>query len=284
MMREELTRKAEVLVEALPYIKRFYGKTMVLKYGGGAMEAEGLKEAFAQDVALLWYVGIRPVVVHGGGPQIGALLGRLGITSSFVQGMRVTDPETMEVVEMVLSKLNKDLVCLINRQGAKAVGLSGKDAWLIKAKKMTLKGTDLGLVGEVEEVNVELIEALQKEGFVPVIAPIGISEEGETYNINADTVAGAVASALRAEKLLLLTDVPGVYGPDKELIPTLSIRDAEVLIADGIIEGGMIPKVKCCIDALRMGVKKAHILDGRLPHALLLEVFTDKGIGTEIVP
>lgn len=284
MMPEELAQKAEVLVEALPYIKRFYGKTMVLKYGGGAMEAGGLKEAFAQDVALLWYVGIRPVIVHGGGPQIGMLLEKLGITSSFVQGMRVTDPKTMEVVEMVLSKLNKDLVYLINRQGAKAVGLSGKDARLIKAKKMTLKGVDLGLVGEVEEVNAELIEALQKEGFVPVIAPIGVSEGGETYNINADTVAGAVASALKAEKLLLLTDVPGVYGPNNKLIPTLSARDAEALIADGIIEGGMIPKVKCCIDALRMGVKKAHILDGRLPHALLLEVFTDKGIGTEIVP
>ena len=283
MREEDLTQKARILVEALPYIRRFYGRTIVIKYGGGAMVQGSLEEALALDVVLMWYVGIRPVVVHGGGPQIGQLLKRLGKESTFVSGMRVTDPETMEVVEMVLGKINKDIVSLINRHGARAVGLSGKDAELIRARKLSRVDIDLGLVGEVREVNVEVIEALQKGGFIPVIAPVGVGEEGLTYNINADIVAGAVAGALKAEKLILLTDVPGVMDREGRLLRSLTAQQARLLIQEGVIREGMIPKVQCCLEALQKGVGKAHIVNGTIPHAMLLEVFTDRGIGTEIV-
>jgi len=283
VIEKELLQKAQILIEALPYIRRFYGKTMVIKYGGGAMAKGPEEKALAEDIVLMWYVGIKPILVHGGGPQIGDLLKRLGKKSSFIQGMRVTDEETMEVVEMVLNKINKDLVYLINRYGGKAVGLSGKDARLLRARKLIHEEFDLGLVGEVQEVNVELLEALQKEGFIPVIAPIGVGEDGTPYNINADMVAGAVAGALRAEKLILLTDVPGISDEEGNLIQSLRSERAEELIQKGVIQGGMIPKVRCCLEALNLGVSKAHIIDGTLPHALLLEVFTDKGIGTEIV-
>lgn len=280
---EELHQKARILIEALPYIRRFYGRTIVIKYGGGALGG-GAAEALAEDIVLMWYVGIKPVLVHGGGPQIGQLLKRLGKETSFVSGFRVTDPETMEVVEMVLSKINKDIVSLINRHGARAVGLSGKDAELIRARKLTHGEVDLGLVGEVERVNVEVIESLQKGGFIPVISPIGVGEDGLTYNINADLVAGAVAGALRAEKLILLTDVPGILDREGRLIRSLSASEVRLLVQEGVIQGGMIPKVQCCLDALKMGIGKAHILDGTVPHALLLEVFTDEGVGTEILP
>jgi len=283
VIEKELFQKAQILIEALPYIRRFYGKTMVIKYGGGAMAKGPEERALAEDIVLMWYVGIKPILVHGGGPQIGEFLKRLGKKSNFIGGMRVTDEETMEVVEMVLGKLNKDLVYLINLYGGKAVGLSGKDAQLLRAKKMIHDEFDLGLVGEVEEVNVELLEALQKEGFIPVIAPIGVGEDGTPYNINADMVAGRVAGALKAEKLILLTDVPGVSDENGNLIQSLKVEKAEELIKKGVIHGGMIPKVRCCLEALNLGVSKAHIIDGTLPHALLLEVFTDKGIGTEIL-
>lgn len=282
----EYLEKSRTLIEVLPYIRRFYGKTMVLKYGGSAMAEANLREAFAMDVVLMRYVGIKPVVVHGGGPQIGDLLAKLGKESVFVGGMRVTDPETMEVVEMVLGKINKDIVSLINRYGARAVGVSGKDGGLLRAKKLRLpdhEDVDLGLVGEVERVAVEVIEVLQEGDFVPVIAPVGVGEDGGTYNINADLVAGAVAAALRAEKLLLLTDVAGVLDEGGELIPTLTMEEARQLVEQGVAQGGMVPKLECCLMALEGGVKKAHIVDGRVPHAVLLEVFTDKGIGTEII-
>ena len=286
--------RADILLEALPYIRRFYNKTIVIKYGGHAMVDEDLKDKFARDVVMMKYIGINPVVVHGGGPQIGSFLKKLGKESKFVQGMRVTDEETMDIVEMVLvGMVNKEIVGLINRHGGKAVGLSGKDGNLIEAEKYYLndekaKNTpseiiDIGLVGKVKAVNAELIVSLGQNSFIPVIAPTGIGENGETYNINADVVAGEVAAALKAEKLLLLTDVAGVLDADKKLIQTMTNQDALNLIDDGTVEGGMFPKVKCCLKALRGGVKKAHIIDGRLKHAILLEVFTDKGIGTEIV-
>lgn len=286
--------RADILLEALPYIRRFYNKTIVIKYGGHAMVDEDLKDKFARDVVMMKYIGMNPVVVHGGGPQIGSFLKKLGKESKFVQGMRVTDEETMDIVEMVLvGMVNKEIVGLINRHGGKAVGLSGKDGNLIEAEKYYLndekaKNTpseiiDIGLVGKVKAVNAELIVSLGQNSFIPVIAPTGIGEHGETYNINADVVAGEVAAALKAEKLLLLTDVAGVLDADKKLIQTMTNQDALNLIDDGTVEGGMFPKVKCCLKALRGGVKKAHIIDGRLKHAILLEVFTDKGIGTEIV-
>lgn len=286
--------RADILLEALPYIRRFYNKTIVIKYGGHAMVDEDLKDKFARDVVMMKYIGMNPVVVHGGGPQIGSFLKKLGKESQFVQGMRVTDEETMDIVEMVLvGMVNKEIVGLINRHGGKAVGLSGKDGNLIEAEKYYLndekaKNTpseiiDIGLVGKVKVVNAELIVSLGQNSFIPVIAPTGIGEHGETYNINADVVAGEVAAALKAEKLLLLTDVAGVLDADKKLIQTMTNQDALNLIDDGTVEGGMFPKVKCCLKALRGGVKKAHIIDGRLKHAILLEVFTDKGIGTEIV-
>lgn len=285
--------KAKVLIEALPYIRRFYDKTIVIKYGGSTMEEDRLKRSFALDVVLLKYIGINPVVVHGGGPQIGEMLNRIGKKSEFIQGMRVTDKETMDIVEMVLvGKVNKEIVALINQQGGKAVGLSGKDGRLILAKKLKLtkdsgKGeipeeVDIGMVGEVKAVNPEVIEALEKENFIPVIAPVGVGEEGETYNINADLVAGKIASSLKAEKLILLTDVEGVMDKKRALIPSLDIKQAKRLIEQKIISSGMIPKVNCCIDALMEGVSKTHIIDGRVEHAILLEIFTDVGIGTQI--
>jgi acetylglutamate kinase len=286
--------RADILIEALPYIRRFYGKTIVIKYGGHAMEDEELKENFARDVVMMKYIGINPVVVHGGGPQIGSFLKKLGKDSKFVQGMRVTDEETMDIVEMVLvGKVNKEIVGLINRHGGTAVGLSGKDANLIRAEKYYLseekvKDTppeiiDIGLVGRVTEINAALITSLTANGVIPVIAPTGVGEHGETYNINADLVAGAVAAALMAEKLILLTDVPGVLDRNRELIHTMDDRTTRRMIEEGTIEGGMFPKVKCCLKALKGGVKKAHIVDGRLKHTILLEMFTDQGIGTEIV-
>lgn len=285
--------KANVLVEALPYIRRFYEKTIVIKYGGSTMEEERMKRSFALDVVLLKYIGLHPVVVHGGGPQIGEMLTKMGKTSQFIEGMRVTDAETMDIVEMVLvGRVNKEIVSLINQQGGKAIGLSGKDARLITAKKLKLTKShgkdgmseviDIGMVGEVKTINPEVIEALDKENFIPVIAPIGAGESGETYNINADLVAGKVASALKAEKFILLTDVGGVMDEKHRLIPTLDMKQAKRLITQKIISSGMIPKVNCCLDALEEGVAKAHIIDGRVEHAILLEIFTDVGIGTQI--
>jgi len=286
--------RADILLEALPYIRRFYNKTIVIKYGGHAMVDQDLKDKFARDVVMMKYIGINPVVVHGGGPQIGGFLKKLGKESKFIQGMRVTDEETMNIVEMVLvGMVNKEIVGLINRHGGKAVGLSGKDGNLIEAEKYYLNDEkaktapseiiDIGLVGKVKAVNTELIVSLAQNGFIPVIAPTGIGAQGETYNINADIVAGEVAAALKAEKLLLLTDVAGVLDKNKKLINTMTDKEALNLIDEGIVEGGMFPKVKCCLKALRGGVQKAHIVDGRLKHAILLEVFTDEGIGTEIV-
>ena len=286
--------RADILLQAMPYIKKFAGKVLVVKYGGAAMINEGVRAAVLQDLILMQQVGIKPVLVHGGGPEIDRMLKKLGKESKFIQGMRVTDQETMNIVEMVLvGMVNKEIVGLINQHGGKAVGLSGKDGNLVVAEKYYLNEDkaqhtpseiiDIGLVGKVKEVNAELIVSLGQNGFIPVIAPTGIGEKGETYNINADIVAGEVAAALKAEKLLLLTDVAGVLDNDKRLIHTMTNQDALNLIDDGTVEGGMFPKVKCCLKALRGGVRKAHIIDGRLKHAILLEVFTDKGIGTEIV-
>jgi acetylglutamate kinase len=285
----ELVQRAEVLIEALPYIRAFQGKTLVIKYGGAAMEQADLKEQFAKDVLLLRLVGIRPVIVHGGGPQIGALMKRLGKEPRFVGGMRVTDEETVQIVEMVLvGKINKEIVGLINLHGGRAVGLSGKDASLLRARRRLHRlpdGTtaDIGLVGEVEAVNPEPIRLLEENGFIPVIAPVGVGDGGETYNINADLVAGDVAAALFAEKLIHLTDVTGINGEDGRLVSTLTKRDAERLIKAGVIDGGMLPKVESSLRALTGGAQKAHIIDGRVPHAILLEVLTKSGIGTEIV-
>jgi len=285
--------KAKILVEALPYIRRFYNKTIVIKYGGSTMEDGRMKRSFALDVVLLKYIGLHPVVVHGGGPQIGEMLTKMGKKSQFIEGMRVTDGETMDVVEMVLvGKVNKEIVSLINQEGGKAIGLSGKDARLITAKKLKLtksrgKGKkpeviDIGMVGEVKAINPGVIEALEKENFIPVIAPVGVGEEGETYNINADLVAGKIASALKAEKFILLTDVEGVMDEKHRLIPTLNVKQAKRFITQKVISSGMIPKVNCCLDALDEGVAKTHIIDGRVEHAILLEIFTDVGIGTQI--
>ena len=291
---EKLIDKAEVLIEALPYIRRFYNKTIVIKYGGHAMVDNDLKVNFALDVILMKYVGFNPVIVHGGGPQIGKVLEKMGKPSKFIDGMRVTDLETMDIVEMVLvGKINKEIVGLINHHGGQAVGLSGKDGQLIMAKKLDIikqkNGTDapeiidIGMVGEVESINPNVIEALDRNKFIPVIAPIGTGSQGETYNINADLVAGKIASALRAEKMVLLTDVEGLLDEKKRLISTIDSKKVRKYIKDGIISEGMIPKVTCCLDALTEGVVKTHIIDGRVKHALLLEVFTDVGVGTEIV-
>jgi acetylglutamate kinase len=290
---QALIDKAKVLVEALPYIRRFYDKTLVVKYGGAAMVNERLKTSFALDMVLLKYIGINPVVVHGGGPQIGKVLDQMGIASRFVGGMRVTDNETMDVVEMVLvGKVNKEIVSLINRHGGKAVGLSGKDGHLITARKLHLTTAhgdnppeiiDLGMVGEVEAIHPVVIRTLESNHFIPVIAPVGVGNNGESYNINADIVAAKLASALQAEKLILLTDVEGLMDGQKTLIPSIDAKAASKRIEEGVVSGGMIPKVQCCIDALREGVQKTHILDGRIEHAILLELFTDGGIGTEIV-
>jgi acetylglutamate kinase len=289
---EELTERARGLIAALPYIQRFRGNTFVIKYGGHAMLSPELRAGFAQDVVLLQAVGINPVVVHGGGPQISQMIDKLGLKSSFVRGMRVTDGPTMEAVEMVLQKIGKEIVAEISRQGGRAVGLSGKDGDLIVARKlrMVIAGAngrktevDVGLVGEVAEVNPAVLATLREAGFIPVIAPIGHGRDGETYNINADVAAGDVAGALKAEKLILLTDVEGVKDEKGKLIPSLEAARARKMIASGAIGEGMIPKVECCLDALRAGVGRAHVIDGRVPHAVLLAVFSDAGIGTEVV-
>jgi len=282
-------QRAAILVEALPYIQQFQGQTLVIKYGGAAMEEVDLKESFALDVILLRCVGIHPVIVHGGGPQIDALMKRLGMQPRFIDGMRVTDQETVDVVQMVLvGKINKEIVGLINLHGGSAVGLSGRDGNLIRARKRVHRRADgqevdLGLVGEVEAVDPRAITLLQAEGFVPVIAPLGGGAAGETYNINADLVAGDLAAALRAAKLVHLTDVQGINGDDGVLVSTLARRDAERLVKAGTIGGGMLPKVESSLRALEGGARKAHIIDGRVPHAILLELFTKEGIGTEIV-
>jgi acetylglutamate kinase len=283
--------KAEILLEALPYLRRFFGKTIVIKYGGHAMATNELKESFARDVVLLKFVGMNPVIVHGGGPQIDQMLERLDIPSRFVRGMRVTDAPTMNVVEMVLvGKINKEIVGLVNHQGGKAVGLSGKDGELIVARKMRLPRApkdspehDVGMVGEVVGVNPTVIESLDAANFIPVIAPIGVGLDGATYNINADLAAGKIAQALQAEKLILLTDVEGIRDNDGALVSTLASEEAVEMIAGGVISAGMIPKVECCIEALKGGVGKTHIIDGRLRHAVLLEILTTEGVGTEVV-
>jgi acetylglutamate kinase len=290
---EKLIEKAKTLIEALPYMQTFRGKTFVIKYGGNAMIDELLKHSFAQDVVLMRFIGINPVIVHGGGPQIGKTMERMGKKPSFVSGQRVTDEETMDIVEMVLGgKVNKEIVSLINQAGGTAVGLTGKDGGLIQAKKlkMTRKSEetgeaeiiDIGLVGEVTEVRPGALEALDQGGFIPVIAPVGVGAHGETYNINADLVAGAVAGALKAEKLILLTDQAGILDKDKNLIPSLNKKKVEDLVHKGTIGGGMLPKTRSCFEALEAGCAKVHIIDGRIPHALLLEIFTQSGIGTEI--
>jgi acetylglutamate kinase len=284
--------KANTLMEALPYIRRFSGKTIVIKYGGHAMADETLKESFALDVILLRSLGINVVVVHGGGPQINETLKRYGIVSEFVRGMRVTDEQTMAVVEMVLTgQVNKEVVGYLNQHGGRAVGLSGKDGNLLLCEKMlqeirnddnSVEMIDIGFVGNVIKVNQEIIQTLEHGRFLPVIAPVGVGVNGESYNINADLVAGRVAGALHAEKLMLLTDVSGVKDKDGKLISSISLAEVPGLINDGTISGGMIPKVECCVDALKEGAKKAHIVDGRVRHAVLLEIFTDGGVGTEI--
>jgi len=292
---EEWVEKARVLIEALPYIQTFYGKTVVIKYGGHAMVNDHLKQSFARDVVLMRYIGLRPIVVHGGGPQIGEVLKRMGIQSTFVQGLRVTDSETMSVVEMVLGgKVNKEIVTLINQSGGRAVGLGGKDGRLLQAKKMHVyqsRGEDLppeiidaGMIGEITAVDAAVLKALEDSRFIPVIAPIGVGAEGESYNINADLVAGAVAGALKAAKLILLTDVPGVLDKEGKLVQSLTTGQAGKMLSDGFITGGMIPKVNCCLKALTEGVEKAHIIDGRIEHAVLLEIFTQSGVGTQVIP
>ena len=290
---EDFISKAEVLMETLPYFRRFYGKTFVIKYGGHAMVDEELKENFAQDIVLLKYVGINPVIVHGGGPQIDQMLEKLGITSRYVRGMRVTDQETMDIVEMVLvGKVNKGIVNLINQHGGMAVGLSGKDGGLILARKMNVTVSDngktpeiidIGMVGEIVGINPLIIDSLDDNKFIPVIAPVGVGLQGETYNINADLVAGEVAEALHAEKLILMTDVEGVKDKKGDLLGTLTEKQARKMIQDGVVGAGMIPKVECCIEALKGGVGKTHIIDGRVKHAVLLEIFTKEGVGTEVV-
>lgn len=292
-MTDKYIQKAETLLEAMPYMRRFQGQTIVIKYGGAAMKEEDLKAGFAQDITLLQFLGIHPVVVHGGGPQVSQMLTKMEIPTRFVDGMRVTDQSTMDVVEMVLAgKVNKEIVNLINSAGGAAVGLSGKDGRLLQAQKLEFyrprqdeppEIIDIGLVGEVNAVNTELIRTLQAQHFIPVIAPVGVGDHGETYNINADLVAGAVAAALGAAKLILLTDVDGVLDKEGRLISSLTRRQAVEMMEDGTIVGGMLPKIKCCLEALDEGVEKAHILDGRVHHAVLLEIFTDTGIGTEIV-
>jgi acetylglutamate kinase len=293
-MREEVA-KAKVLIESLPYLREFREKTVVIKYGGHAMVDEDLKRKFALDIILMKYIGINPVIVHGGGPQINRFLEKMHIVPSYIQGMRVTDGETMDVVEMVLvGKVNKEIVGLINHCGGKAVGLSGRDGDLVQARKLAIKSKvasedrppeliDIGRVGEVTRVNPDILTALEQRGFIPVIAPVGVGEDGQAFNINADLVAGAVAAELHAAKLILLTDVEGVRNSHDELISTIYRDQIDDLIAAGVIRDGMIPKVNCCKAALDGGVAKAHIIDGRQEHAVLLEIFTRKGIGTELV-
>lgn len=277
-----MIEKIQTLLEALPYIARFAGSVFVIKYGGAAMEEESLKKEFAKDVALLKYVGIHPVIVHGGGPMIGRMLKDLQIPTRFVDGLRVTDEKTLQVAEMVLSgSVNKEIVKNINDMGGKAIGLSGKDGRLLVARQV--EGKDIGLVGEIVSVDVAIIKDISRHGYIPVIAPIADGVDGKAYNINADTAAGSIAASLSAEKFILLTDVEGVMSTDGKLISVLKRSEIEKLVGDNIVTGGMIPKVKCCADALKAGVREAHVVDGRVPHAILLEVFTDSGVGTEII-
>lgn len=294
MQKKTAHQIADVLIEALPYIQRFKGKTVVVKFGGNAMVDEALKHSFARDIVLMKLVGINPIVVHGGGPQIGRLLEKIGKTSNFIDGMRVTDSETMDVVEMVLGGLvNKEIVNLINMHGGKAVGLTGKDGNFIRARKITLKKSapevhepeiiDLGHVGEVSGIDPGVVDMLGNSNFIPVIAPIGVGEDGYSYNINADLVAGKVAEVLKAEKLILLTNTAGILDKQGGLLTGLSIKDINDLIADGTISGGMIPKTRCATDALEGGVTSVHIIDGRVEHAVLLELFTNQGVGTLLI-
>jgi acetylglutamate kinase len=290
---KKLVEKANVLIEALPFIRNFFGKVVVIKYGGAAQVEDALKNSFAQDVVLLSFIGLKPLVVHGGGPKVSETMKKMGKEPTFVQGQRVTDKETMDIVEMVLGVLiNKEIVVLINNHGGKAVGLSGKDGSLVRAKKKFIKKPaqrgedeviDIGLVGEVESVDPQILKSLEKDGFIPVISPIGVGAKGETYNINADYVASAIASSLKAEKLILLTDVSGIRNDEGDVFTTLCRKDISRLIKGKVISGGMLPKVQACTRALDAGVKKTHIVDGRTPHCLLLEIFTKEGIGTEIV-
>lgn len=285
-----VNEKVEILAEALPYIRRFHNKTIVIKYGGNAMTEEILKQSFAKDVVLLKLVGMNPVIVHGGGPQIDSMLKRVGKEGVFVQGMRVTDAETMDIVEMILGGLiNKEIVNLINRHGGQAVGLTGKDGMFIRAKRMLIKDKEnigkwinIGQVGEIEYIDPSLIKLLDARDFIPVIAPVGVGEEGESYNINADLVAGRLAETLKAEKLILLTNTPGVLDKSGNLLTGLTPSRVEELFADGTISGGMLPKIRSALDAVKNGVKSCHIIDGRVQHALLLEILTDEGVGTLI--
>lgn len=284
------SQKVSTLVEALPYIRRFHGKTIVVKYGGNAMTDDALKQGFARDVVLLRLVGIHVVVVHGGGPQIEDLLSRVGKKGEFIQGMRVTDAETMDIVEMVLAgKVNKEIVELINHAGGKAVGLTGQDGGLIRARKMMIPSQDLpdqaldiGMVGEIESVDPEIVRSLLGTGFTPVIAPIGSGQDGETYNINADLVAGKIAEILKAEKLILMTNTPGVLDKSGQLITGLSAKEIDQLFVDGTLSGGMLPKISSALDAAKSGVQSVHIIDGRVPNSLLLEILTNEGVGTMI--
>lgn len=291
--KEQAHNIASVLAESLPYIQRFSGKTIVVKYGGNAMTEEALKNGFARDIVLMKLVGMNPVVVHGGGPQIGQLLEKIGKQSEFIQGMRVTDTETMDIVEMVLGgSVNKEIVNLIHQHGGNAVGLTGKDGDLIRARKLEMKAfnkdldaseiIDLGHVGEVSRINTKVLDMLIKDDFIPIIAPVGVGEDGRSYNINADLVAGKVAEALQAEKLMLLTNTAGLLDKQGQLLTGLNAEKVDALIADGTIYGGMLPKIQCALDAVQSGVKSSHIIDGRVPHAVMLEVFTDEGVGTLI--
>jgi len=283
-------QQAQILAEALPYIRRFHGKTVVVKYGGNAMTDEQLKQSFARDVVLLKLVGINPVIVHGGGPQIDDLLRRVGKQGQFIQGMRVTDSETMDLVEMVLGGLvNKEIVNLVNQAGGRAIGLSGKDGAFIRARKLLLRDAqrqgemvDIGQVGEVASIDPEIVSLIESRDFIPVIAPIGVGPEGESYNINSDLVAGKLAEVLRAEKLILLTNTPGVLDRDGKLLTGLTPKRVDELVADGTLSGGMLPKIASALDAARSGVRSVHVIDGRVEHALLLEIFTDEGVGTLI--
>jgi|TARA_B100000767_G_scaffold269851_1_gene292421 acetylglutamate kinase len=294
-MNSSNTLTVQVLTEALPYIQRFHGQTIVIKYGGNAMTDESLKNSFARDVVLMKLVGINPVIVHGGGPQIGNLLDKLGIESKFFNGMRVTDSQTMDVVQMVLGGLvNQEIVSLLNTHGGRAVGVTGKDGSLIQAKKLPMPASpdpassaseiiDIGHVGAITKIDVDVLNTLKDSQFIPVIAPIGVGDKGESYNINADIVAGAIAECLGAEKLLLLTNTPGILDANKKTISTIAKTEVEQLIADGVINEGMLPKVDCALKAVSAGVRSVQIVDGRIPHALLLELFTDSGIGTQII-
>ena len=293
LSRDNAMQIAKVLTESLPYIQRFTGKTIVVKFGGNAMVDEALQNSFARDIVLMKLVGLNPVVVHGGGPQIGQLLEKLNIKSEFVDGMRVTDSATMDVVEMVLGgSVNKQIVSLINRNGGKAIGLTGKDGKLIRARKMTVTRktpgmnaseiVDIGHVGEVAAINTEVIDMLTNSNFIPVIAPVGVGADGSSYNINADLVAGKIAEVLQAEKLMLLTNVAGLLDKQGNVLTGLSTQQVDELIADGTIYGGMLPKISCALDAVKSGVTSAHIVDGRVDHAVLLEIFTDTGVGTKI--